>query len=188
MIESVPEPPPPASGQLFDELFQKGFAGVVRSLVLMGAGRELAEDLAQDAFWTAYERWEEVGHYDHPLAWVGKTALNMWRQYSRTEHRREGLLVQADPRQLVKEGKGFAEVDRRIDVRRALAQLPPRQLEVVLLYYILDQPVSVVARTLGISEGTVKSHLSDARSALALMAGEGAPRNREGGASGTERK
>ncbi|MET9566285.1 RNA polymerase sigma factor [Streptomyces tauricus] len=188
MIEPIPEPPTTRPSQLFDELFEEGFARVVRSLVLMGAGRAIAEDLAQDAFWTAYERWDEVGLYDHPLAWVGRTALNMWRQYCRTAHRREGLLAQADPWQLVNEGKDLVETDRRIDVQRALAQLPLRQREVVVLHYIFDQPVRVVARILEIAEGTVKSQLSDARRTLALMAGEGAERNRQGGLSGPERK
>ncbi|MFE0172257.1 RNA polymerase sigma factor [Streptomyces sp. NPDC059002] len=185
----MPEPPVSSSEAAFDELFERGFTRMVRSLVLMGAGRATAEDLAQDAFWTACRKWHEVRLYDHPIAWVAKTALNMWRQHCRTAERREELLARADPAQLVKECEDFSEVDQRLDVRRALARLPIGQREVTVLHYILDQPVSVIARTLGLAEGTVKSQLYDARHALAdLLADEDAERDREGGSSGPDRK
>ncbi|WP_190079744.1 RNA polymerase sigma factor [Streptomyces longisporoflavus] len=188
MTEPAAEPPAPSTDESFDELFENGFTRLVRSLVLLGAGRATAEDLTQDAFGAAYEKWAEVAHYGHPIAWVARTALNMWRQHCRTAQRRDALLARADPRQLVKEYKDFSEVDRRLDIQRTLARLPLRQREVVVLHYILDQPVSAVARTLEVAEGTVKSQLYDARRTLAgLLAGEDAERDREGGSSGPDR-
>lgn len=190
MIEPVPEQPvPPSADASFDKLFETGFTRVVRSLVLLGADRATAEDLVQEAFWTTYQRWNEVRRYGSPIAWVAKTALNKWRQHCRTADRRHGLLMQADPLQLAKENKDLTEVDKRLDIQRSLLQLPLGQREVIVLYYILDQSVSDIARTLEVADGTVKSQLYDARHALAdLMTDDAAGPNPEGGSSGPERK
>jgi RNA polymerase sigma-70 factor (ECF subfamily) len=54
----------------------------------------------------------------------------------------------------------------RLDVEEVVRRLPRRQREVVTLYYLADLSVAEVAHLLGISVGSVKAHLSDARSAL----------------------
>jgi len=46
---------------------------------------------------------------------------------------------------------------------RAVAQLQPLQREIVLLFHQQHWPISDIAATLGIPEGTVKSHLFRAR-------------------------
>jgi RNA polymerase sigma factor (sigma-70 family) len=58
-------------------------------------------------------------------------------------------------------------VGRAVDVERALATLPRRQREVVVLRYYLQLDTRDVAAALEINEGTVKSTLFRARAALA---------------------
>lgn len=58
-----------------------------------------------------------------------------------------------------------------VDVERALATLPRRQREVVVLRYLLDLNTAETASMLRINEGTVKSELSRARAALAQSLG-----------------
>jgi RNA polymerase sigma factor (sigma-70 family) len=53
-----------------------------------------------------------------------------------------------------------------IDVRRAIATLPRRQREAVILRYFLDLDVVDVATVMGTSEGTAKSTLSRGRDNL----------------------
>ena len=54
-----------------------------------------------------------------------------------------------------------------------VARLPRRQREVIGLYYFVDLPVQQVADLLGISCGTVKSTLADARRSIqAHLAGQ----------------
>ena len=48
----------------------------------------------------------------------------------------------------------------------ALAALPTRQREVLVLRYFLDQSEREIAATLGISQGAVKSHASRGAAAL----------------------
>ena len=54
------------------------------------------------------------------------------------------------------------------EVRR----LPRRQAQSVALYYVYDLGVADVAKTLGVSEGSVKVHLTRGRATLARRLGE----------------
>jgi DNA-directed RNA polymerase specialized sigma24 family protein len=58
------------------------------------------------------------------------------------------------------------------DVRAALLALPRQQRAVIALFYLEDRPVAEIATLLGCSEGTVKTHLSRGRAALATRLGE----------------
>ncbi len=71
-----------------------------------------------------------------------------------------------------------AEVDARLAVRAALAQLPPEQREALVLVDLEDLPVAEVARLLGIPTGTVKSRCSRGRTALVEILGGGQAANR----------
>jgi RNA polymerase sigma factor (sigma-70 family) len=63
--------------------------------------------------------------------------------------------------------------ERRTAVLDALAQLPTRQREVLVLRHYLDLSEAEIASTLGISRGAVKSHASRAAQALrARLSGE----------------
>jgi RNA polymerase sigma factor (sigma-70 family) len=54
-------------------------------------------------------------------------------------------------------------------VLAALRRLPPRQREVLVLRYYLDLPPDEIARSMGISEGTVKSTASRALASLGKL-------------------
>lgn len=57
-------------------------------------------------------------------------------------------------------------VDSLTIAQQMLAPLPPRQREVATLFYIDDRSVGEIAHILGLNDGTVKSHLSEARASL----------------------
>ena len=50
-----------------------------------------------------------------------------------------------------------------MELREALLRLPLRQREATVLFYVGDLAVHAIAEFMGISDGAVKSHLSQAR-------------------------
>jgi len=54
----------------------------------------------------------------------------------------------------------------QVDLARAVHRLSRRQQEVVVMRYLIDLSEEDVAGTLGMSEGSVKTHLSRARGHL----------------------
>ena len=126
-----------------------------------------AQDLAQEAFCRAYARWDRIGRYDDPAAWVTRVAWNMavsrWRRGRLLRHWHRDLLPAPQD----------APTAAHIDIVRALAQLPANQRQAVVLHYIADMPVADVAAFVGVAEGTVKAWLHRGRAALKTVLGDG---------------
>lgn len=143
-----------AVGVTFDDLFAAEYptvAGYCRRLV---GDTDLAHDLAMEAFARLLARWVGVRE---PRRYLYRVATNLARREWRAAARRpagEAAEVGFDP-------------TAALAVRLAVARLPARLREVVVLYYFAGLDVAAVAALVGRSAGTVKSQLSDARHRLA---------------------
>jgi RNA polymerase sigma-70 factor, ECF subfamily len=147
------------------ELYIASFTRLVRVVALVGGDPAEAEDIVQEAFARLLPRWRVVAEYDDPEAWVRKVAFRLLSK------RRRRLRQQA-AHHSTELPAGDPPTGAGIDVLRALAKLPPGQRQVLVLHHLLDLPVTTVAAELGLPEGTVKSRLSRARSAMAALLGE----------------
>ncbi len=136
---------------------------VVAAVGLITGDRQGAADAVQDAI---------VGFLASPpkhavanvAAWITVVASNRVRD----GYRRQG----AEMRALAKLGHVAEGVDDvlevlDVDVKTALMGLPKQQRQVAAMHYLLDQSVQSIAEGLGVSEGTVKTQLHRARTALA---------------------
>ena len=135
---------------------------------MITGSRAAAEDAVQEALARAWERSERGERIESLPAWVTRVAVNL----SKSRLRR--MRVEAKHRAISEEltdGSASAS-DMRIDVARALADLPQRQREVTVLRYYLGLNVGEIAETLELHEGTVKTTLFRARAALAAALGE----------------
>ena len=149
-------------GESFDALYRDSFAVVVRSVRWVVGDAEVAREIAQDAFVAALVHWRKVSRYDNPGAWVRRVAIRQAvRAARRTRNMPAFTATGVTP-----------DSDTVLDVRAAVASLPAAQRAAVVLRYMHDLPVSEVARTLGCSEGTAKTHLFRARKALAARLSE----------------
>jgi RNA polymerase sigma-70 factor, ECF subfamily len=138
-------------------------------VALITGSRAAAEDAVQEALARAWERSERGERIESLPAWVTRVAMNL----SKSRLRR--MRVEARHREISDQelpDGGGAATDARIDVARALADLPQRQREVTVLRYYLGLNVAEIADTLELHEGTVKTSLFRARAALAAALGE----------------
>ncbi len=147
----------------FEDFFTSNYDAVVAALTAITGDRERAVDATQEAFIKAYARWSKIRGYDLPEAWVRRIAINASRDSIRSERRRRRreLPHLAAPSTMPADrivGDDFA--------RGLLAALPRRQREVAALYYLDDRSVGEISSILGVSGGTVKSQLAEARTRL----------------------
>ena len=149
-------------GESFDALYRDSYPTVVRSVRWIVGDREVAREIAQDAFVAALVHWRKVSRYDNPGAWVRRVAIRDAVRAAQRARRPAAFALDG----------AATDRDDVMDVRAAVARLPPQQRAVVVLHYLHDLPVADVARTLGCSEGTAKTHLFRARKALAERLGE----------------
>jgi len=137
---------------------------IVTGLSVMCGSRPAAEDAVQGALAKAWERSERGERIEELAGWVTVVARNSLRSWFRRvgakRRARAALEQRSDPSQ----STGMSE--DHIDVVRALRALTKTQRETTVLYYYLGMKVGEIGRTLGVSEGTVKSTLHRARQIL----------------------
>ncbi len=155
---------PATTAQTFDDFYAATSRRTLALAHALTGNWGDAEDLVQDAFAAAARRWDQVGLYDDPSSWVRRLVLN--RSVSRWRRlQREALAVV----RLGNRTDDAIPVDDPTDPAfwAAVRRLPAQQARAVALFYVEDLSVDEIARQLQCSTGTVKTHLSRARAALA---------------------
>jgi RNA polymerase sigma factor (sigma-70 family) len=141
----------------FDVFFRGVFAKTVAVAERITAERGSAEDAAVEALAKAHLRWRRVGGQPWREAWVYKVAV----------HEAIRRLPRPGPAVPVPAVADLAEsVAVRQALTAALRRLPRRQCEAIVLRYLLDFSEAEVAAALGVSQGTVKTHLHRGVAAL----------------------
>lgn len=133
---------------------------------LMGQS-PIAEDVAAEAFARAFSRWAKVRSHPNPDAWLLRVVGNLAVDHARHEARRPHV-PETGPRH----DSAGDQAALRADLARALGRLSPRQKEVVVMRYLIDLTEDDVAISLGMSTGSVKTHLSRATTKLRRDLGE----------------
>jgi RNA polymerase sigma-70 factor (sigma-E family) len=116
--------------------------------------REEADQLVQDAFVLAWKRWDRVGGFETPSAWIRGAVVNKsrsWRRHLRIASRKRHLFAN-EPSTV---GSVGAVLDT--DLVRALGRLTPSQRAVVVLRYMEDLSIEQVAELTGRKPGTVRA-------------------------------
>ncbi len=167
-------PDPPSS--TVAAVFREHHGELVRLAVLMVGDPATAEDVVQDVYASLHRRWRDTNADDAPLPYVRAAVLNGCRSTLRRRGiaRRAGALHHAQQRDdtgVSAETEVILSEDRR-EVLSALARLPRRRREVLVLRYYLGLSEAEIAAVLGISPGTVKSTAARGLAALARDLGE----------------
>jgi len=136
----------------------------LRAVLASVVDRSLAEELVAEAFTRALMSWPKVSQHPAPRAWVVRTALNTRVSWWRKRRKEVPLGITAC---MTAVAEPVMEVDPGL--LRVLRQLPRRQREVIAVRVFLDLDTRGTAELLGISEGTVKAHLSRAVATLRVQ-------------------
>jgi RNA polymerase sigma-70 factor (ECF subfamily) len=146
------------------------YPSLVAALSLVCRDRSAAEDAVQEALARAVIA-QRRGTIDSLPAWVRVVALNQlrnrWRSLRRERSATQRLRDAPVP------ASADDEAERSMDLVAALATLTRRQREAVALHYRLGLSVAETAQAMKVSDGTVKTLLSRARSSLAAVLGDG---------------
>jgi RNA polymerase sigma-70 factor (ECF subfamily) len=134
---------------------------VVAAVAAVCGDRSQAEDAVQEALARAWDRGRRGLLIDSAPAWITTVAINVSRSAARSAARRR----RTEERAL--EAPVVGPPSESLDVLRAVAGLPRRQREAVVVRYFLGYDVAGTAAVLGVSEGTVKTLVFRARATLA---------------------
>ena len=141
------------------------------ALLLVG-DRPSAEDVVQEAFLGLCGGVGRLSDPGRAMAYLRVSVLNGCRSVLRARKRARLRGAGAEhPVVWSAESAALADEDRR-EVLTAVARLPHRPREVLVLRYFLGLSDSEIAADLGVSRGTVVSTASRALAALARKTGE----------------
>lgn len=154
-------------------LHRDHYTSLVRLATLVLGDVGLAEQITQDAFVKLQLRWGGLRRLDRAPAYLRSVVLNAARSHLR--HRkvsdRHDARRTAAPAVETPEGATLGRADQE-RVVAALRRLSGRQREAIALRYYLDLPEAEIAAAMGVSAGSVKTHLHRGLAALALLLGE----------------
>ena len=146
--------------EAFDRLFPRAFR-LARRIVGDPAS---AEDVAAESLARAYAQWPRVSSLPHCDGWVLRVAANLAIDHVRRHPPRLEPTEAADAEELL---------TLRMALAAALVSLPRRQRQAVTLRYLAELSEAEVAVALGISSGSVKTHVHRGLTALRRRLGPG---------------
>jgi len=144
-----------------EALYRAHYAPLVRLAGLLVGDFSVGEDVAQDAF----ARLVDARGVRDPHAYLRATVVNLSRSRIRRavlarRHRAAHAGAAVDP------AAGPEMVATQVTVREEVARLPRRQREAVVLRYYAGMTDEEIANALGVSPGSVKTHLHRAMTTL----------------------
>ena len=155
---------PPASSLTFDDLYERYATDVLRVSYYYLGDRQRAEDVTQDVFVRLITS-RPILAEGKEKAWLLKVALNRCRDLWRGAWLKKVVL--GHPAfELFPADDEIGRVAENTALAEAVNRLPAGFKEVVLLHYYQGYGVAEIASMLDISEGTVSSRLSRARTRL----------------------
>jgi RNA polymerase sigma-70 factor (ECF subfamily) len=148
----------------FDEFYTGSRRRLLGYVYALTGDVSEAQDVVQEAFVRAWQRWSTVGAYGDPESWVrvvaARIAISRWRgRRSRARaHVRHGI---AEP-------VPGPSADT-VAVVAALRRLPEAQRTALALHYVVGLAVAEIARETGVPVGTVKARMARGRAAMAAL-------------------
>ena len=168
--------------QAFEQLYRR-YVNRIHGLCLrLTADQVEADILTQDTFvraWFALAGYKGQGSLG---GWLGRVALNLWRDRLRREKRGDRLAEQlameakavTPPSATASHGgDGIVSLLTAVDLERAIARLPRGARTVYVLYDVEGYTHREIGQMIGIATGTSKAHLHRARQLLRLILEEG---------------
>ena len=164
-----------------EEIAVQEFAGIVAShrphifrfLLASLRDPDLAETLTQECFLKAHKNWKHFRGESSAMTWLMRIAINLQKDHWRNRrmqfwrHTHNNAVDADEAGEWLPSGEHTAEQkllarEQVAQVWKAVEGLSGRQRTVFLLRYIEELELSEIAQATGLSEGTVKAHLSRA--------------------------
>jgi RNA polymerase sigma-70 factor (ECF subfamily) len=151
-----------------DDFLANDYDRVVRSVALACGSVDAAEDAVQVALVEALENDRRGRQIENLAAWVFVVATNSTRRrFRRAQTERRSLERLASVR-----AEHAPTIDERsFELWPAVVELPRRQRQAVVLFYLHDLDVRTIADLLEVSEGTIKTALHRGRATLEAILG-----------------
>jgi RNA polymerase sigma-70 factor (ECF subfamily) len=162
-----------AAAQEFSSVVQTHRPQIFRFLLASTRDVDLAETLTQECFLKAHRNWDRFRGDSSAMTWLMRIAINLEKDHWRNRRMQFWRHTRTNSVDLDEASEWLPSGERSVEqqmlareqvgqVWKAVEGLSARQRTVFLLRYVEDRELSEIAQATGLSEGTVKAHLSRA--------------------------
>ena len=152
--------------QAIEDFVRKYYPRVLRYCHLHIRDVGYGEDLTQETFARFFRTLNQYQHYGKAANYLYVIAGNLCRDHHK---KLDEIPMEELPEQPIYQ---MEVLDLRLDVHRALEQLPPELLEVTILYFFQELKQKEIARILGVGLPLVKYRIRRAKDLLEQMIGK----------------
>ena len=163
------------AGQEFARIVESHRPQIFRFLLASLRDVDLAETLTQECFLKAHRNWGSFRGDSSAMTWLMRIAINLQKDHWRNRRLQFWRHTQTNSVDLDEAGEWLPSGERNVEqqllaqeqvahVWKIVGNLSERQRTVFLLRYVEERELSEIAQATGLSEGTVKAHLSRALS------------------------
>jgi RNA polymerase sigma-70 factor (ECF subfamily) len=157
----------------FSAVVTKHRPQIFRFLLSSTRDVDLAETLTQECLLKAHRNWASFRGESSAMTWLMRIAINLQKDHWRNRRMQFWRKTQVNSVELDEASdwlpSGESSVEQQLLARERVAQvskavekLSERQRTVFLLRYVEERELCEIAQMTGLSEGTVKAHLSRA--------------------------
>ncbi|MGA2085391.1 MAG: sigma-70 family RNA polymerase sigma factor [Terracidiphilus sp.] len=161
------------AAQEFSRVVESHRPQIFRFLLASTRDPDLAETLTQECFLKAHRNWGSFRGESSAMTWLMRIAINLQKDHWRNRRMQFWRQARMNSVDLDEASEWLPSGERSAEqqllareqvgrVWKAVEGLSERQRTVFLLRYVEELELSEIARATGLSEGTVKAHLSRA--------------------------
>ncbi|HSM59660.1 MAG TPA: sigma-70 family RNA polymerase sigma factor [Longimicrobiales bacterium] len=165
-IESLVRRAQDGETRAFERVYLRTSGRVYALCLRMTADADEAAERTQDVYVRA---WEKLGSYRGDslfTTWLHRLAVNLVLQERRSRGRRRAREIAAPDLEIFGRAVVTAMPGTRVDLERAIAGLPTRARQALVLRDVEGYKYDEIARMTGVSLGTVKAQIHRARGLL----------------------
>jgi len=166
----------------FSRVVERHRPQIFRFLLSSTRDVDLAETLTQECFLKAHRNWSGFRGDSSAMTWLMRIAINLQKDHWRNRRMQFWRTTRTNAVDLDEASEwlpsGESSIEQQLLARERVKQvwtavkgLSERQRTVFLLRYVEEQELSEIAAATGLSEGTVKAHLSRAVGRVRLELG-----------------
>jgi RNA polymerase sigma-70 factor, ECF subfamily len=162
-----------SAAQEFSSIVATHRPQIFRFLLASTRDPDLAETLTQDCFLKAHRNWASFRGESSAMTWLMRIAINLQKDHWRNRRMQFWRLTRTNSVDVDEAGDWLPSRESSAEARllareqvervwQAVKGLSERQRTVFLLRHVEEMELGEIARSTGLSEGTVKAHLSRA--------------------------
>ncbi|MFZ0746919.1 MAG: RNA polymerase sigma factor [Terracidiphilus sp.] len=161
------------AAQEFSSVVASHRVQIFRFLLASTRDVDLAETLTQECFLKAHRNWSHFRGDSSVMTWLMRIAINLQKDHWRNRRMQFWRQATTNKVDLDEASEWLPSGERSVEqkmmarekvahVWRAVEGLSERQRTIFLLRFVEELELSEIAQSTGLSEGTVKAHLSRA--------------------------